>query len=97
MLKIRVDNYEDISIFLRDEKEQFFTAIIDSITMGWKNKLSVVPVAEFTITESESVIDIAIDEDDWSESLHMALYHYETEEEYEKCTELQNLIDEING
>jgi hypothetical protein len=97
MLKVRVDNYEEISIFLRDEKEQFFTAIIDSIKKGWKEKLTVVPVAEFVVKDTDIIIDIAIDEDDWNESLHLALYHYEDSEEYEMCTKLQNLIDDIYG
>ena len=95
MIKIRVDDYEDIAIFLRDEKDTFFRAIVEAIELGWKNKIDTVDVAEFAITNTESVINIAIEEDDWHESLHLALYHYEEMEEFEKCTRLQTLIKEI--
>ncbi len=90
-----VDDYEDIAIFLRDEKDTFFRAIVEAIELGWKNKIDTVDVAEFAITNTESVINIAIEEDDWHESLHLALYHYEEMEEFEKCTRLQTLIKEI--
>ena len=97
MLKIRVDDYEDISIFLRDEKDTFFRAIVDAIKKGWKNKLNRVEVAEFAITNQQSIINIDIEEEDWSESLHLALYHYEDTEEYEKCIKVKNLIKDIYG
>jgi hypothetical protein len=95
MLKIRVDDYEDIAIFLRDEKDTFFHAIITAIKKGWKNKVNVVSVAEFAITNSESIINIDIEEEDWPESLYLALYHYEDTEEYEKCIELRKLINNV--
>ena len=43
----------------------------------------------------ETLIDLSINEDDWGESLHLALYHYESVEKYEKCIKIQKMIDEI--
>ena len=85
MLKVVVETYEDIAEFLKDEKETFTVAIIDAIERGWKEKLSSVVVAEFTITNDEDAqeLSIAIEEDDWSESLYLALYHYEEIEDYD--------------
>lgn len=97
MLKIRVDDYEDVSIFLRDEKDTFFRAIIRAIKKGWKNNLEKASVAEFAITNVESIINIDIEREDWEESLHLALYHYEDVEAYEKCIEVKTLITEIFG
>lgn len=95
MLKIRVDSHDDISAFLRDEKDVFFEAIIEAISDGWVEKLDRVPVAEFVITDSDSILSIDIEEEDWNESLYLALYHFESAEDYERCIELQNLIDDI--
>ena len=97
MLKIKVNDYEEISTFISEENEQFFSAIYQTIRNGWEDRLTVVTVVEFIIKETETIIDISIDEDDWNESLHMALYYYEREEEYEMCTKLQKLIYDIYG
>ena len=94
MLKITVNNYEDIDYFLKYEKEKFFSEIIKSIKKAWKEKIEEVIVIQFMVGE-ETLIDLSINQDDWGESLHLALYHYESVEEYEKCTQIQSMIDEI--
>jgi hypothetical protein len=97
MLKVVVERYEDIAQFLKEEKETFTVAIIDAIERGWKEKISSVVVAEFTITDDEDAqeLSIAIEEDDWNESLFLALYHYEEIEDYESCARVQKIIEEI--
>lgn len=97
MVKIKLDKYEDLSSFLKDEKNYFFEVIINAIKKGWKNKLDKVTVAEFLISESETTIIIDMERDDWEESLYLALYHYEEMEEYEKCIDLKGLIKNIYG
>lgn len=97
MLKVRVENYEGITIFLREKKKIFFGAIINGIKNAWKNKLNRVEVAEFSIEETNTIVNIDIEEDDWKESLYLALYHYEDIEEYEKCVEVKTLITNIYG
>jgi uncharacterized protein (DUF4213/DUF364 family) len=97
MLKVKVENYEGITIFLREKKNIFFSAIINGIQKAWKNKLNRVEVAEFSIENSETIVNIDIDEEDWEESLYLALYYYEEIEEYEKCIEIKTLITNIYG
>ena len=94
MLKIRVNDYDDIDKFLKNEKGKFFTEIISSIKRAWKEKLTEIIVVQFNVG-TETLIELSINQNDWSESLHLALYHYESVEEYEKCTQIQNMIDEI--
>jgi hypothetical protein len=94
MLKITVEGYEDIDNFLKYEKEKFFNEIIKSIKKAWKEKIEEVIVIQFIVGE-ETLIDLSINQDDWEESLHLALYHYESIEEYEKCIQIQTMIDEI--
>jgi len=95
MLKVEVDSYEDIVSFMRDSKEDFFVAIINAIKLGWKEKITPVPVAEFLINDSGEIFTIDIMEEDWSESLGYALSHYEEVEDYERCSELKTMIDEM--
>lgn len=97
MLKVKVENYEGITTFLREEKNKFFTAIINGVKKAWKNKLGRVEVAEFSVNDSEAIVNIDIDEEDWEESLYLALYYYEENEEYEKCLEIKTLITNIYG
>jgi len=97
MLKIKVNTYTDIGIFLKEEKEKFFDAITHGIKSAIDDNTTMVRVAEFAILDEDNIISIDIEEEDWNESLHLALYHYEGIEEYEKCGELQKLIDDIHN
>ena len=86
MLRVVVDTYEDIAQYIKDEKETFTNAIISAIKRGWKEKLPIVEVVEFIINDENDENDvgslvISIDEDDWSESLHLALNHFESVED----------------
>tara|TARA_B100000927_G_scaffold244117_1_gene206326 strand:- start:556 stop:843 length:288 start_codon:yes stop_codon:yes gene_type:complete len=94
MLKIKVKDYEDIDFFLKNEKEQFFNEIIYSIKKAWKEKVEEITVVQFNVG-SETLIELSINQNDWSESLHLALYHYESVEKYEKCVQVKKMIDEI--
>jgi hypothetical protein len=94
MLKIKVESYEEVEDFLKYEKEKFFNEILSSVKKAWKEKIDEIIVIQFMVGD-ETLIDLSINEDDWGESLHLALYHYESVEKYEKCIKIQNMIDEI--
>jgi hypothetical protein len=93
MIKLKVKSYKEISNFIRDEKDLFFSTIIECIEEAWKINLNSILVAEFDIVGD--IMTIEIEKKDWSESLHVALYYYEDIEKYEKCTKIRNLIDDI--
>lgn len=95
MIKLKVKSYKEISDFIRYEKDLFFSTIIQCIEEAWKIKLNTVLVAEFDIVGD--IMTIEIEDKDWSECLHVALYYYEDIEKYEKCTRIRNLIDDIYG
>ena len=95
MIKLKVKSYKEISNFIRDEKDLFFSTIIECIEEAWKINLNSILVAEFDIVGD--IMTIEIEKKDWSESLHVALYYYEDIEKYEKCTRIRNLIDDIYG
>lgn len=95
MLKIHVEKYSDVGEFLEEEKTKFFKSIVKSIELAFMNKIESAIVAEFHIDESNSIISITIEEDDWDESLSLALQHYELIEDYEGCLRLKQLISDI--
>jgi len=95
MLKVHVEEYSDVETFLHNEKTKFFTAIVNEIKEGFENKLESVLVAQFHIDEGESIVTVAIDEEDWHDSLTLALGYFELKEDYEKCSMLKTLISNI--
>ena len=97
MIEKSVENKNEMNDFLRDEKELFFTNLIICIQTGWEAGESMVDIATFHIKETGTIMDIAISEDDWFESLHLALYYFEDIENYENCKEINELISRMYG
>jgi hypothetical protein len=95
MIKLKLKTYKEISNFLKDEKHYFFHLIVNSIKEGWKDKLEVVEVIEFYV--NENCIKVDVDEKDWNNTLHLALYYYEGIEDYENCVVVSDLIIDIYG
>jgi len=92
MIDIEVEDYDEMNTFIKEEKDLFFTNLILCIEKGWKEGLTNVGVAKFFIKDTGNTISISIEEDDWYETLHLALYHFEDVEEYEYCVEINTLI-----
>ena len=95
MIKLKVKSYKEVSDFIRDEKDLFFSTIINCIEEAWTLNLNSILVAEFDILGD--VMTIQIEDSDWCESLHVALYYYEDIEKYEKCSKIRNLINDLYG
>ena len=95
MIEKSIKNKDEMNDFLRDEKELFFTNLIICIQTAWEDGESIVDIAKFHIEETESVMDIAINSNDWFESLHLALYYFEDIENYEYCKEVKQLISNM--
>jgi hypothetical protein len=95
MLRIIVDSQEDIVKFLSEEKGLFYDAIVKGIRLSIRDNLNQTIVADFLKNDNESILSIGISESDWYESLYLALYYFEEEDEYEKCDEIKKLIFEL--
>ena len=93
MLKDVFKNFEEVNIFLVKEKYTVYTLIIDGIKECLSLNSNYICIAEFLITDENIIFKVEMTEDDWYESLHLALYYFENIEEYEKCVEIRNLID----
>lgn len=97
MFKKVFRNFDEVAYFLREERFQLYTLIVDRITDCVITGGEYVLVAEFLLTDEDMVFKIEMTKSDWFESLHLALYFFEGIEEYEKCVEIRELIDEIYG
>lgn len=97
MFKKVLRSYKDVTEFLGENKFELYSLIIDIIKECHANGEMVAQIAEFLLTDEDIVFKIEMKREDWSESIHLALYYFEEIEDYEKCSEIRDLISEIYG
>jgi len=97
MLNIDVENLSEMNEFMRNEKDLFFETLITEVKNGWKANSEMVTVASFYVKDSDSTVNISIEDHGWNEILHLALYHFEVSENYELCIEIKDLIALMYG
>lgn len=86
---------EEFHNFVEAERAWMYSRIFEAIEHAFKNGKPVAKILEAKIEESMSVISMDSERDEWENSLGLALKWYEEEENYEKCTEVFNLINDI--
>ena len=97
MLNIEVENLNEMNEFMRNEKDLFFKTLITAVKNGWKDNSEMVTVASFHVKDTDSTVNISIEDHGWNEILHLALYHFEVSEKYELCIEIKELITSMYG
>ena len=97
MLNINVENLSEMNEFMRNEKDLFFKTLIIAVKNGWKDNSEMVTVASFHVRDTDSTVNISIEDHGWNEILHLALYHFEVSEKYELCVEIKDLITLMYG
>ena len=93
MKKITVDKYDD---FLQMAKTQKFTisqAIVEGILNNLETRKKEVPIFEIEIESEGAEYTLAVQKDEFIQTLETNLIHYENEEAYEGC---QKIIEAIN-
>tara|TARA_R100001015_G_C4634704_1_gene201808 strand:+ start:4491 stop:4796 length:306 start_codon:yes stop_codon:yes gene_type:complete len=96
MLNIDVEDLDEMNEFIKNQKDLFFENLIISVKSAWESGDENITVASFYIKKSDTRVNISIDNNGWDETLHLALYHFEKSENYEYCSEIQQLIDLIH-
>jgi hypothetical protein len=96
MLVNEFNDYDEMNAFIKDEKDLFFTSIVKSISNAIENDFLRIVIAHFTILKTEEIFNITIQRNDWSEMLNLALYHFESTENYEYCSEINDLINQLS-
>lgn len=97
MIKEAFRNFEEVNIFLIENKYTVYTLIINGIEECIKTNTNYMCVAEFLIIDEGITFKVEMTEADWYESLHLALYYFEGIEEYERCSEIIGLISKLYG
>lgn len=95
MIDIQVEDYDEMNTFIKEQKDLFFTNLILCIEKGWEEDKTIVGIAKFFVKKTSNTVSISIGREDWYESLHVALYHFEAIEDYEYCIEINELIDKM--
>jgi len=86
---------QDFEIFVESERKWMYDRILEAIKTAYSRGETEAVIFEAKIEESMTVIVMNSDLEDWINSLSLALKWYENEEEYEVCSEITKLIDNI--
>lgn len=97
MLNIDVEDLDEMNEFIKNEKDLFFENLIISVKTAWECGDKTIIAVRFYIKGIDTTVNISIDSDNWNETLYLALYHFEKSENYEYCSEIQQLIDSIHN
>lgn len=93
MIKITLNSFKEISEYLRNNKTSFFELIVEKTQYAFENKINIINIAEFNVLDK--TFKIQISDVDWETTLLLALEHFESIEEYEKCLTISDLITKI--
>lgn len=93
MENVHLDSFEDMSDYLRSNKESFFGLIIEGIKQCIGDGIELIDIIHFFVKDTKIVIQVK--KDDWNTTLSLALEYFESVEDYEKCIEIKNLINNI--
>lgn len=85
----------DFQEFVENEKEWFYTRIIESIIDACVRNEKLAHVVEAKIEETFSTIEFTSDSSEWKRSLKLALSWFEKEEQYEKCALVFELLEKL--
>lgn len=96
MLIIDVDTYDELKQYLRDEKYKFYNTLVSEIQYSYENDIRIAQIAKAELINGACII-INIADEDWVFTLNKCISFYETIEEYETCTKIQQLIKDINA
>jgi len=93
---IDVDTYEELEKYLRTEKLTFYNAMIDEIDDSLKNDYDIAHIARVYLANGVR-IKIDLYREKWGYTLEQCLEYFEDLEDYERCTDINNIIKDINA
>jgi len=93
MKNVHLDSFEEMSDYLRNNKESFFGLIIEGVKQCIEDGVELIDIIHFFVKDTKIVIQVK--KDDWNTTLLLALEYFESVEDYEKCIEIKNLINNI--
>ena len=99
---IEVENFEELKGLMEDKTSPNFSLklsqnIVNTIIENLNTKKRFLNVLEVYIRETDDVLDITVDRDDFVETLKTNLITQEHFEEYEMCTKIQEALDYLKS
>jgi protein-arginine kinase activator protein McsA len=89
------ESNEGFQSFIDAEKAWMYNRIVEAITESFKSGKNIANILEAKIENTMSLITVNSDMNEWVESLNLAMEWYVSEENYEKCVEIRDLIKSI--
>lgn len=89
------DTKDDFQFFVENEKEWFYSRIIEAITDSYEKKDRIAHIVKAKIVETMSIVEFTSEYSEWERSLNLAIKWYVSQEKYEMCTVALNLIGKI--
>ena len=86
---------QDFQDFVENEREWMYNRIVESIEYSFRNGYDIAPILEAKIEDTMKVICMNSESEEWVKSLSLALKWNEEQENYEKCSSIFELIEEI--
>ena len=87
--KIPIISLEDFET--KSKKRQMFSSLVENVANGVELNLESVNIAEI---KHQNLI-ISVPKSEWKSGLEKAIDFYVEKEEYEKCSRIKDLIDQL--
>lgn len=91
------DSNESFQMFIQNEKLWLYNRIYESIEEAFNTEVKIANVMEVKIEDTMSIMSVNSDVSEWITSLNLAIDWYITEEMYEKCAKIRDLVNAINN
>lgn len=99
---IEVENFEELKGLMEDKTSPTFSlklsqTIVNTILENLDTKKRFLNILEVYIRETDDILDITVDRDDFVETLKTNLTTQEYFEEFEMCTKIQEALNYLDG
>lgn len=88
---------DEFQHFVETEREWFYNRVVEAISEAHENGETVTSIIKAKIVETMSVVEFTSDISEWDRSLGLAISWFEKQENYEKCSSIFNLKEEVKN
>jgi hypothetical protein len=83
--------------FLKNKKWLIHSLIIDAVKKSYNENLETTIIFRIINTDNDFIMTSELKKEDWINSLDKSMEYYLSVEEYEKCSEIKELIKKIKN
>jgi hypothetical protein len=93
LITLEFENNKEVIHFLRTEKSFLFNEIFNEIKIANEHNEDIAVGAHLIVNDTTVVI--SVERPDWISHLELSLDYFLSEEDYEMCSKIRDLIDTI--